>query len=221
MLQITRSADLTMVGATGGAWVAPLGTPSPVGLGTPLAPWAGLGAISDDGLKFGIDEDHKEFSPWGVTSAFRTQITKSVRTFGLTLWETNNPVVKSLVFRIPVTDLAPDKDGIARFAESASPKPDRRAFYFLTVDGDTMEGFYVPAGEVTDRSDVTYKSEEMAGYDITITAYPDASNVTVYHAFTASIPPAANGAPKASDVITPKPTTGQTTPTQADFAPAA
>ncbi len=205
MLQITRSADLTMVGATGGAWVAPVGTPSPERLGTPPSPWTGLGAISDDGLKFGIDEDHKDFSPWGVTSAFRTQITKSVRTFGLTLWETNNPVVKSLVFRVPVADLTPDKDGVSRFAESATPKPDRRSFYFLTVDGDTMEGFYVPAGEVTDRSDVTYKSEELAGYDVTITAYPDAANVTVYHAFTAPLPPAATLTPKPADVTPSKP----------------
>ncbi|MEV6777007.1 phage tail protein [Streptomyces syringium] len=187
MVQITRAADLSMVGANGGGWVAPLGTAGPTALGTPPAPWTGLGAISDDGLKYGVDEDHKEFQPWGVTSAFRTQITKSVRTFGLTLWETNSPIVKSIMFRVPVADLAPGTDGTARFAETASPSPDRRAWYFLVADGDTMSGFYVPSGEVTDRSDVTYKSEEMAGYDIKVTAYPDSANNTVYHTFTAKI----------------------------------
>ncbi|WP_367129923.1 MULTISPECIES: phage tail protein [Streptomyces] len=190
MVQITRAADLSMVGANGGGWVAPLGTPGPTTLGTPPAPWSGLGAISDDGLKIGVDEDIKSFQPWGVTSAFRTQITKSVRTFGLTLWETNSPIVKSVMFRIPVGDLAPGQDGAVRFAETASPSPDRRSWYFLVADGDTMSGFYVPAGEVTDRSDFTYKSEEMAGYDIKITAYPDAANNTVYHAFSTKVPTA-------------------------------
>ncbi|MEV4739792.1 phage tail protein [Streptomyces sp. NPDC049555] len=188
MIQISRAADLAMVGANGGAWVAPVNTPGPIALGTPPAPWTGLGAISDDGLKYGFDEDHKEFTPWGVTSAFRTQITKSVRTFGITMWETNSPIVKSLMFRIPVNDLAPGADGITRFAETASPAPDRRAWYFLVADGDTMEGFYVPSGEITDRSDVTYKSEDMAGYDVKITAYPDGHNNTVYHTFSVKVP---------------------------------
>ncbi|MEW2580129.1 phage tail protein [Streptomyces syringium] len=188
MVQITRAADLSMVGANGGAWVAPLGTPGPTSLGTPPSPWTGLGAISDDGLKYGIDEDHKEFTPWGVTSAFRTQITKSVRTFGLTMWETNSPIVKSLMFRLPVADLIPGSDGVSKFAETASPVPDRRSWFFLVADGDAMEGFYVPSGEITDRSDVTYKSEDMAGYDIKVTAYPDASNNTVYHLFTTKAP---------------------------------
>ncbi|GAA0423865.1 phage tail protein [Streptomyces luteireticuli] len=185
MVQITRSADLAMVGANGGAWVAPLGTPAPTALGTPASPWTGLGAISDDGLKYGVDEDSKQFMPWGVTSAFRTQITKSARTFGLTLWETNSPIVKSLMFRVPVAELAPGADGVTKFAETASPAPDRRSWYFLVADGDTMEGFYVPAGEISDRSDVTYKSEEMAGFEIKVTAYPDQNNNTVYHLFTA------------------------------------
>ncbi|MEU5417706.1 phage tail protein [Streptomyces sp. NPDC020667] len=198
MLQITRAADLAMVGANGGGWVAPLGTPGPTALGTPPSPWTGLGAISDDGLKYGIDEDHKEFTPWGVTSAFRTQITKSVRTFGLTMWETNSPIVKSLMFRLPVADLIPGADGVSKFAESASPSPDRRSWFFLVADGDSMEGFYVPSGEITDRSDVTYKSEDMAGYDIKVTAYPDAANNTVYHLFTTKAPvtPPATSTPK-------------------------
>lgn len=209
MLQITRAAELTVVGANGAAWVAPTGTPQPTALGTPPAPWAGLGAISDDGLKVGIDEDSKTFTPWGTTSAFRTQITKSERSFGLTLWETNNPVVRSLMYRIPVNELAPDKDGVTRFAETASPKPDRRSFFFMTIDGDSMEGFYVPAGEVTKRGDVTYKPEEMAGYEVTITAYPDALNNTVYHLFSTPLsslptPPA----PQTPTTDTPSPQTG-------------
>ncbi|MEH6373624.1 phage tail protein [Streptomyces sp. KLMMK] len=188
MIQITRAADLAMVGANGGGWVAPEGTAGPIALGVPAAPWAGLGAISDDGLKYGIDEESKEFTPWGVTSAFRTQVTKSVRTFGVTMWETKSPVVKSLMFRIPTADLAPGPDGVAKFAETASPSPDRRSFYFIVADGDSLEGFYVPSGEITDRSDVQYKGEDMVGYEVKITAYPDAANNTVYHQFTAKAP---------------------------------
>jgi hypothetical protein len=60
--------------------------------------------------------------------------------------------------------------------------PDRRAFWFVVLDGDSFQrGFYVPEGEITERSDVTHKQDEIAGFEWTITAYPDASGNTVYH----------------------------------------
>ncbi|WP_069883558.1 phage tail protein [Streptomyces luteocolor] len=181
MVNITRAADLTVIGANGAGWVGDTGTSAPASpLTQPLAPWEPLGAISDDGLTYGIDEDSQEFTPWGLTSPFRTQITKSVRTFKMTLWETARVAVQSIMYRIPAAELEP-VSGLTTFAETASPVPDRRAWWFLVMDGDTAKGFYVPQGEVSDRSDVTFKQDEMSGYEITVTAYPDASGNTVYH----------------------------------------
>ncbi|MFD7661082.1 phage tail protein [Streptomyces sp. NPDC059788] len=181
MVSITRAADLTVVGANGGGWVSVTGTSAPTSpLVQPAAPWEPLGAISDDGLTYGFDEDSQEFTPWGLTSPFRTQITKSVRTFGLTLWETSRVAVQSIMYRIPAAELEP-VGGITSFAETASPEPDRRAWWFLVIDGDSARGFYVPQGEVSDRSDVSFKQDEMSGYEITITAYPDSAGNTVYH----------------------------------------
>ncbi|MGW0780313.1 phage tail tube protein [Streptomyces sp. NPDC002913] len=194
MVLITRAADLTVVGANGGGWVAPVGTPaldSP--LDQPVAPWAPLGAISDDGLTYGFDEDSQEFTPWGLTSPFRTQITKSVRTFGLTVWETSRDAVQSLQFRVDTADLVPDGEGITKFADTASPVPDRRAFWFLVVDGGAYRGFYVPQGEINDRSDVTYKQDEMSGFEWTITTYPDEAGNTVYHVDKLPVTPAYTG----------------------------
>ncbi|MDX3324754.1 phage tail protein [Streptomyces sp. ME02-6979-3A] len=182
MVNITRAADLTVVGATGGAWVAPVGTAAPESpLIQPAGLWEPLGAISDDGLTYGFDEDSQEFTPWGLTSPFRTQITKSVRTFGLTVWETSRVAVQSLHYRLDPAALEPDVDGLTKFAETASPVPDRRAFWFLVVDGGAYKGFYVPEGEINDRSDVTFKQDEMSGFEWTITTYPDATGNTVYH----------------------------------------
>src|SRR5690606_12375856 len=111
----------------GGGWCAPLGTPQPADPRyAPAAPWAALGAIYDDGLSMGFEEDSESFTPWGLTSPFRTVITSSTRTFQMTLWETKRPIVRSVMFRIPLEDLTPDDDGIVTFAESASAEPDRR-----------------------------------------------------------------------------------------------
>ena len=182
MVTIARASDLTVIGANGGGWTAPVGTASPASpLVQPTAPWAALGAISDDGLVYGFDEDSQTFTPWGLTSPFRTTITQSIRTFGLTLWETARVSVQSLMYRLDEADLTPDGSGLTSFAETASPTPDRRSFWFVVFDGDTSRGFYVPQGEISDRSDVTFKQDEMSGYEITITAYPDDAGNTVYH----------------------------------------
>jgi hypothetical protein len=185
MTTIERSADLAVVGANGGAWAVDLGvtTPTmPTTMDAPSTPWFAIGAISDDGLTYGFDEDSQEFTPWGLSTPFRTEVTKSIRTFGLTAWETNRRIVKSLQYRLPVASFDPDVvGGLYSFAENASPQPDRRGFIFDVYDGTRMERFFVPSGEVTDRSDVKFASKEMSGYQWTITAYPDAAGNSVYH----------------------------------------
>ncbi|WP_075737543.1 phage tail protein [Streptomyces acidiscabies] len=183
MVNITRAADLLEVGANGGGWVAPLGTASPGDPDIqPVAPWLPVGAISDDGLVQGFSEDSQSFTPWGYTAPIRTTITSSLRTFQITAWETGRVTVQALQYRLDASDLTP-ASGLTAFAETASPSPDRQSFWFVVLDGDSFKrGFYVPEGEITERSDVTHKQDSVAGYQWTITAYPDASGNTVYHA---------------------------------------
>lgn len=185
MATIARSVDLSVVGANGGGWCTDLGAAVPA-VPTdhevqPGAEFYPLGAISEEGLTYGFDEDSQEFLAWGQLTAYRSQITRSLRTFQATLWETNREICKSVMFRLPVADVTTAGDGTFSFEETATPTPDRRAWIFDVVDGQTMERFYVPVGEVTDRDDVEFTSEEVAGYNVTVTAYADSNNVTVYH----------------------------------------
>lgn len=184
MATIERSSDLVAVGANGGGWVSATGTAQPASLlTTPVTPWSPLGAISDDGLQLGFDEDSEQFTPWGLTTPFRTVITRSVRTFQLTLWETLRPAVVSVMYRVPEGSLTADEDGAYSFTETSAPTPDRRSFLFDVYDGDTIQRFYIPEGEVTDRGDVTFKQDEMSGYEITVSTYPDDAGITMYHSF--------------------------------------
>jgi len=186
MPTIARSDDLAMVGANGGGWCAPLGTAQPEDpRDAPAAPWLALGAISDDGLVTGFDEDSQSFTPWGLSAPFRTVTTSSVRTVQITLWETRRPIVRSIMYRQDLDDLVADENGIVTFAESATVTPDRRSYIFDIYDGDNWERIYIPEGEVTDRGDDTAKQDEMRGFEITITAYPDASNNTTYRSYLA------------------------------------
>lgn len=185
MAVITRNVDLAVVGANGGGWVTDLNAappPTPTAFNsTPDASLLALGAVSQDGLGYGFAEDSQSFVAWGQLTPYRTQITRSLRTFKVNLWETNRAICKSVMYRLPVADVAQDGTGDFSFEETATPRPDRRAWMFDVVDGNTLERFYVPVGEVSNRDDVAFKPDEIAAYSLTITAYADAAGVTVYH----------------------------------------
>lgn len=194
MVHITRAADLLEVGANGGAWVADLGTASPGDPDVqPPAPWLQIGAISEEGLTQGFEEESQSFTPWGYTSPIRTNITSSLRTFQVTAWETGRVIVQSLQYRIPVPDLQPSGEGLTEFAETASPSPDRRTFWFLVIDGQFRRGFYCPAAEITARTEVAHRGDQVAGYQWTITAYPDEAGNTVYHSARVPATPVESG----------------------------
>lgn len=184
MPTIYRDASLAVVGTNGGAWVAPLGTAQPADPESqPPSPWLAIGAISEDGLTNGIEEDTESFTPWGLSSPFRTVVTSSVRTFSFTAWETNRPIVRALQNRLEVADLVPDGEGIITYAESGTAEPDRRSWLFDVYDGTVWERFYVPEGEITERGEITFQQGEMSGYEWTISTYPDASGNLVYHSY--------------------------------------
>lgn len=185
MAVIQRSVDLSVVGANGGGWVTDLGAAIPT---TPLtydavipASMHALGAVSEEGLTYGFDEDSQEFLAWGQLTPYRSQITRSLRTFQATLWETNRAIAKSVMYRLPMADVTTGGDGTYAFEETATPTPDRRSWIFDVMDGSTIERFFVPVGEITDRDDVSFTSDEIAGYNVTVTAYADSAGVTVYH----------------------------------------
>lgn len=186
MAVITRNVDLSVVGANGGGWVTDLGAPIPA---TPVAydsaipaGMSALGAVSEEGLGYGFDEDSQAFVAWGQLTPYRTQITRSLRTFTVNLWETNRGMCKSIMYRVPVASVTPNiTTGNYTFNETAAPAPDRRSWIFDVMDGNTIERFFVPVGQVTDRDDVQFRPDEMAAYALTITAYADSSGVTVYH----------------------------------------
>jgi hypothetical protein len=185
MAVIERNVDLSVVGANGGGWAVDLGAAIPTAptaydstLAVALLP---LGAISEDGLNYGFDENKQDFFAWGQLTPYRSQVTQSLRTFQVTLWETNRAICKSLMFRKEVSAVTVDGSGEFTFAETAQPAPDRRSFVFDVMDGETIERFFVPVGEVTNRESVSYKNDEISGYRITITTYADSVGNTVYH----------------------------------------
>jgi hypothetical protein len=170
-----------LVGASGVAFTADVGSAAPTALDALPVAYADLGYISQDGMTAAVDEERQSWTPWGALSPIRTQVTSSTKTYAITAWETNRTVL-SLYHKVPVTDLAADATtGIVEFGESDKPAPDRRSFVFDIFDGDANRiRIYIPLGEVTERGDVVYKSDDLVGYPMTISAYPGPDGKSVF-----------------------------------------
>lgn len=174
---MASNSDLALVGATGVAYTSAVGTTGPTDFSA-LSSWDDLGYISDDGLVAGVSDDRKEWTPWGSLQPIRSQITKSTKTFKIVCWETNETVL-GLYYRQEAADVAPGAGNIISFEDNDRPTPDRRAFVFDIIDGNNDFRFHLPEAEVTERGGVTYKTDELIGYEMTITAYPDINGLSV------------------------------------------
>jgi hypothetical protein len=68
---------------------------------------------------------------------------------------------------------------VVTFSELGKPARMQRGFGFDVIDGDYQRRIYLPLAEVTERGDITYKSDELIGYEMTVTAYPGSDGVSV------------------------------------------
>lgn len=173
--------ELARLGVTGAARVAPLGTTMPTGLGAWPTGYVDLGYISDDGLVEGRDEDRQEFVPWQSSSPIRTEITRSTVSYQMTLWESKWDTI-SLYYKVgldDVTTTGTGADTVVIVDEKGKPRQDLRSFGFDVIDGVYQRRMLAPYAEVTERGEITYKSDTLIGYQVTITCYEGPDGVSV------------------------------------------
>lgn len=178
-------AELARLGVTGAFRTAPLATAMPTSMVPFAAGWVNLGYISDEGVTESRSEDRQEFTPWQSASPIRSEVTKSTKTFQVTLWESNWDTV-SLYYGVGLDDVTVDTTGdvdVVIFDEQGKPKQDLRRFAVDVVDGVYARRALVPFGEVTEKGDLIYKSDTLIGYPCTVMAYVGPDGISVRRMF--------------------------------------
>lgn len=131
--------------------------------------FADLGYISDDGVTESYNDDTTEIKAWQGGTIVRTIISGSKATIKFKMIENKREVVELYHKGSVVVS-----DGATGWKMDVMvPSPDRRAFVIDVIDGDDHERIYIADGEVSNRSDITYKSDEAIGYEVEITMYPN------------------------------------------------
>jgi hypothetical protein len=160
-------SDKVRVAVTGAVYVAPTGSQGPSYADDSLTnDWDDLGYVSADGITENIDRATTQIRSWQDGSLVREITSEGTYSVSLTFIETNQDVLQ-LYYGTALTSGAANIDP----RETGG----RKMFVIDVIDGINIERTYIPNGEVTSIGERTLASGEAIGYEVTITAYADAS----------------------------------------------
>ncbi len=163
------------VAVTGAVYAAPEGSTLPTtSTATPDAAFKDLGYLSEDGLVQARDVDSDEITTWQNGTIVRRTITSQSTTIEFTLVETKEEVLEFVNPGAAITGAGP-------YAMEVGPVTSvRRAVVFDVLDDTIHIRKVYPNCEITDFGDVEYVNGQAISYPVTLTCYPDASDVVVY-----------------------------------------
>lgn len=165
--------------AVGGAiFRAPVGTQLPTSAKTALGEaFKPLGYVSEDGLTNNNSMEVNETKAWGGDTVLTDESGKT-DTFGFKLIESMNVDVLKTVY---------GDDNVSGTVESgivikANSDPHEQFAWVIdmVLKGGIPKRIVVPCAAVTEIGEISYADADAVGYEVTITATPDADGQTHY-----------------------------------------
>lgn len=164
----------------GSVYRAPKGTTPPTNATSELSSaFVCLGYISDDGLKNNENRSTTEIKAWGGDTVHVAQTDKS-DTFTMTFLEALNPEVLKTVHG------SNNVSGSLTEGLAVAVNSDMLDEYVWAIDmilNGVLKRVVIPAGTVTNVSEVTYDDKSAVGYTATLSAMPDSEGNTHYEYF--------------------------------------
>lgn len=158
---------------SGGIYVAPIGTTLPTSAdGTLATAFVCLGYIGDEGVTNNNTMTSTTVKAWGGDTVLTTQ-SDIEDTFEFSLLEGLNVNVLKTVFG--------DDNVSGSLAEglkvvcNAQELEDKEWVVDMVMRGNTLKRIVIPCGRVTNKEAVNYTDNDVAGFGITVTAFPDAT----------------------------------------------
>lgn len=164
--------------AGGAIFRAPKGSTAPTDCTTELdAAFKCLGYVSEDGVVNTNSPESEKVKAWGGDVVLNSQTEKN-DTFKFTLIETlNDEVQKAIYGDSNVTgDLS---TGMTLKSTSAEQVEAAWVIQMVLKDG-AKKRIFIPQAMITEIGEIKYSDSEAVGYELTISATPDATGVAHY-----------------------------------------
>lgn len=161
----------------GAVFAAPLGTALPTDATSTLnAAFKELGYVSEDGVTNNNSPETENVKAWGCDTVLVLQ-TEKTDEWTLTLIEALNPeVLKTVYGDANVTE----GTGTITVNAATAQLADKVYVIEMSMKGGALKRVVIPTGSISELGEVVYKDDEAVGYELTITALPNASGVTHY-----------------------------------------
>ena len=157
----------------GSVYRAPAGTAVPTDATTALAnTFIAMGYISEDGVKNDSSFDTEAIREWGGDPVYETESNRS-DVFKMMFIESINPdVLKAVHNAANVSGTL--TDGIA--VQVDGDEHETAAWVIeMVLRGGVLKRICIPEAKISKIAEVVYKRNEAIGYDVELTAFPDAS----------------------------------------------
>jgi hypothetical protein len=155
--------------ASGGIYVAPVGTALPTDLTTALnAAFKEVGYLGSDGLEEIPTRSTSEVKAFQNNDTVAEPTTEAKQQYTFTMIE-SNPVSLETYYGQTATRTT----GEGTIGVNPAKTGGRKSWVFTVVDGEGVkrERQVIESGEVVEKGNVVYRNGQPVGYQVTITAY--------------------------------------------------
>lgn len=164
----------------GAIFIAAAGTTLPTDATTALGnDFTCLGYVTEDGLTNSNSPESESVKAWGGDTVL-TLATGREDTFNFKLMEIKSVDVLKMVYgNENVTGTISGTDGI-RIAVNAKSLEHHVIVVDMVLSGTDVKRIVIPDGALTELGDITYSDSDAIGYEMTISALPDAAGNNHY-----------------------------------------
>jgi hypothetical protein len=162
------NSENVRVGTTGALYAGPTTSTAPTGATSTLTGFTNLGYVSTDGVTETRDRSTNQIRAWQNSDLVREVVTEATATFQAMLLETSAATLAA--YYGATLDIT---DGSVEVNPTATGG--LQSFVIDLIDGSDAIRTYIPSGEILSVGEQVYQNGEPVGYDVTITAYADAT----------------------------------------------
>lgn len=170
LIRAYQSGEVS-VGAYGATPALPTDPTTPLNAGL----YTGTGLLTSDGITEAIDQDYEDIFAWQGNALVASLPGDYVQTFQFAAMQQS---LVNLGLQFPGSTITQTAYG-ASVAQKA-PVRDTRTWIIHGIDGTRLQRIVIPSGQISERGEVVWSSQDVTVYEWTVKLFPDSNGVFAY-----------------------------------------